>query len=415
MINRVCKIRCYPNKTQIEKINQIFGACRYVMNLYVEYNKQREEFLSGYDFAKILTKLKKNELRFEWLNDISTKALKDAIMTQEKSYKNFFRKRKKKEKVSYPMFKSRKKMNKESFYFIKDAIHFNTGKKNVIRIPILKNIRITERNYLPDEESILSGRIIREYDKYYVMFIYEKKEKWISNRKYGYGIDVGVKNYMTVFNTNNESFMIRHFKDFKKYKEISKKIEDYQRIISKKAETNYGKLLNAYLDKHHGEEPDIKTKNIMKGESYNTSQIKKIRVKINRLFVKKSNIRRDFINKLVYMLVVRTKPKYITMEDLSIKKMLENDSSHSLHRYISESAFYYFRLQSISKSHEYSTELRLANKYFASSKTCSVCGNKLKDLSLSDGVYICPKCGNKIDRDLNASINLTYTEKYSIT
>lgn len=143
MINRVCKIRCYPNKTQIEKINQIFGACRYVMNLYVEYNKQREEFLSGYDFAKILTKLKKNELRFEWLNDISTKALKDAIMTQEKSYKNFFRKRKKKEKVSYPMFKSRKKMNKESFYFIKDAIHFNTGKKNVIRIPILKNIRIT--------------------------------------------------------------------------------------------------------------------------------------------------------------------------------------------------------------------------------------------------------------------------------
>ena len=173
-----------------------------------------------------MTKLKKNEPHFEWLNYISTKALKDAIMTQEKSYKNFFRKRKRKEKVSYLRFKSRKKMNKESFYFIKDAVHFNTGKKNVIKIPILKNIRISERNYLPDEESILSGRIIREYDKYYVMFIYEKKEKWISNRSYGYGIDVGVKNYLTVFNTNNESFVIHHFKDSKKYKEISKKIEE---------------------------------------------------------------------------------------------------------------------------------------------------------------------------------------------
>lgn len=413
-MNRVCKIRCYPNKTQIQKINQIFGACRYVMNLYIEYNNQREEFLSGYDFAKIVTKLKKNEPRFEWLNDISTKALKDAIMTQEKSYKNFFQKRKKKEKVSHPRFKSRKNMNKESFYFIKDAVHFNTGKKNVIKIPILKNIRISERNYLPDEESILSGRIIREYDKYYVMFIYEKKEKCISNRSYGYGIDVGVKNYLTVFNTNKESFVIHHFKDSKKYKGISKKIEDCQRIISKKAEINYGKLLNDYLDKHHGEEPCTKTKNIMKGESYNTSQIKKMIVKINRLFVKKSNMKKDFINKLVYMLVVRTKPEYITMEDLSIKKMLENDESHSLHRYISESAFYYFRIQTISKSHEYSTELRLANKYFASSKICSVCGNKRKDLSLSDRAYVCPKCGNVIDRDLNASINLTYTKKYSI-
>ena len=149
----------------------------------------------------------------------------------------------------------------------------------------------------------------------------------------------------------------------------------------------------------------------MKGESYNTSQIKKMRIKINRLFVKKSNMRKDFINKVVYMLVVRTKPKYITMEDLIIKKMLENDSSH---RYISESAFYYFRIQAINKSHEYMTELRLANKYFASSKICSVCGNKRKDLSLSDRAYVCPKCGNEIDRDLNANINLAYTKKYSI-
>lgn len=413
-MNRVCKIRCYPNKTQIQKIHQIFGACRYVMNLYIEYNNQIDGFLSGYDFAKIITKLKKNEPKYEWLGDISTKALKDAIMIQEKSYKNFFQKLKKKEKVSAPRFKSRKRMNKESFYFIKDAIHFDTQKKNIIKIPILKSIRISERNYLPDEKSIVSGRLIREYDKYYLMFIYETRPHNISNRKYGYGIDVGVKNYATIYNTNGESFVIPHFKDSPRYKEISKKIEDYQRIISKKAEINYGKLLNKYLDKHPDKELSERTKNIMKGESHSTSQIKKMRKKVNHLHTKKSNIRKDFINKLVYKLVVRTKPEYIAMEDLSIKGMLENDSSHSLHRYISESEFYYFRQQSISKSHEFSTELRLANKYFASSKKCSSCGHKLKELSLSDRVYSCPKCGNVIDRDLNASINLTYMKKYSI-
>lgn len=109
---KVCKIRCYPNQTQIEKINQIFGACRYVMNLYIEYNNRCDTFISGYDFSKIINKLKKNEPKYEWLNDISSKALKDAIMTQEKSYKNFFRKLKRHEKITSPRFKSRKKMTK---------------------------------------------------------------------------------------------------------------------------------------------------------------------------------------------------------------------------------------------------------------------------------------------------------------
>ena len=275
-MKKVCKIRCYPNKTQIRKINQIFGACRFVMNLYIEYNQRNDGFLSGYEFAKIITKLKKEEAKYEWLNEVSTKALKDAIILQEKSYKHFFRRHKNGEKCYPPRFKSRKKMNKESFFFIKDHIHFDTDKKNIIKIPILKNIRITERSHLPDEESITSGRIIREYDKYYVMFIYECKQHRIRNKQFGYGIDVGVKNYITMYNTNEESYVFKHFKDSKRYQIISQKIEDYQKIISKKAEMNYGKLINNYLDKHPGEEPNETTKNIMKGESYNTSQIRKM-------------------------------------------------------------------------------------------------------------------------------------------
>ena len=93
-MNRACKIRCYPNKTQIQKIHQIFGACRYVMNLYIEYNNQIDGFLSGYDFAKIITKLKKEDPKYEWLNQVSTKALKDAIIENiyEISNENAYRK-----------------------------------------------------------------------------------------------------------------------------------------------------------------------------------------------------------------------------------------------------------------------------------------------------------------------------------
>ena len=94
---KVCKIRIYPNQHQVEVIKQTLGACRYMYNAYLEYNqvryKETGEFLSGYEFAKILTTLKKTEERFQWLHGISTKALKDAIMGAEKSYRSFFKKK----------------------------------------------------------------------------------------------------------------------------------------------------------------------------------------------------------------------------------------------------------------------------------------------------------------------------------
>lgn len=418
-MNKVCKIRFYPNQTQINIIYKTFGACRYVKNLYIEYNnelyKNGQGFLSGYDFAKIITKLKKQEEKYYWLNDISTKALKDAIMTQEKSYKNFFRKIKSKEKTSSPRFKSRKRMRHESFFFIKDNIRFDTGKKNIIKIPILGNIRITERDYLPDIKTITSGRVIRQDNKFYVMFIYKMDIKHEKKNNIGYGIDVGIKNYITLSDSNGNNFCFKHFKEQKNYMDITNQIEYIQKVISKKAEINYGRLLNIYFDKYHNlDNLSDKEKNIMKGESYNTSNIKKLQDKLRKLNSKKNNIRRDYINKLVYGLVVRTKPLFITIEDLSISNMLTNDSSSTLHRYISDSGFYYFRTYLNQKCKEYDTELRIANKYFASSKKCSRCGNKKSDLKLSDRVYICDSCGLIIDRDINASINLLNLNKYQI-
>ena len=411
-MKKVCKIRIYPNKTQESIINRTLGACRFIYNKYIEYNinyyKETGKFLTAYDFSKIVTKLKKTE-EFSWLNEISQKAVKDSIMTCEKSYKNFFRKKQPKP----PRFRS-KKQPFQSYYFVKDSIHFNTGKKNIIRIPILKNIRITERNYLPDEKQVTSGRIIKKGDKYYISFIYDTNIKESTIRSQGCGIDLGIEKFATIHYKTGDNITIESFVNSDKFKEINEKIKYYQRLISHKVEINYGRLENKYLDKNPDGKISDKYKNIMKGESYNTSQIQKLKKKISKLYKKKVNIAKDIILKLVNILVTRTKPRYITIEDLSIKNMIETEGFHDLHRLITESRWFFFRTRLSQKCKEYNVELRIADKFLASSKTCSSCGKKNKDLKLSDRMFMCPHCGYKIDRDLNASINLCNTKKYSL-
>ena len=411
-MKKVCKIRIYPNKTQESIINPTLGACRFIYNKYIEYNlnyyKETGMFLSGYDFSKILTELKKTE-EFSWLNQISSKAIKDSIMTCEKSYKKFF----KKKQPKLPRFRSKKQLV-QSYFIANEIIHLNTGKKNIIRIPILKNIRITERNYLPDEKQVTSGRIIKEGDKYYVSFIYDTNIKDSTIKTVGCGIDLGIEKFATIHYKTGDTMVIESFVNSDKFKSINEKIKYYQRLISHKVEINYGRLKNKYLDHHPDGKISDTLKNIMKGESYNTSQIQRLHKKIFKLYKKKINIARDTILKLVDILVTRTKPRYITIENLSIKNMIETEGFHDLHRLITESRWFFFKERLSEKCKEYNIELRIADKFFASSKTCSLCGKKNKDLKLSDRMFICPHCGYKVDRDLNASINLCNTKKYSL-
>lgn len=209
-------------------------------------------------------------------------------------------------------------------------------------------------------------------------------------------------------------YNIYQFPSFLKDKRILKleeKVTYLQRLISSKMEINYGKLLNDYLNKYHNE-PNIITKNIMKGESYSNT-CKYLQNKISKLKKKISNIKTDIINKIIIKMV-KTKPKYITIETLDISSMLKNNSSTDIHRYIQDSQFYTFFQKLIFKCKIYGIELRKANKYFASSKKCCVCGNKKKDLKLSDRIYKCECCGNELDRDVNASLNLVNLKKYSL-
>lgn len=123
-----------------------------------------------------------------------------------------------------------------------------------------------------------------------------------------------------------------------------------------------------------------------------------------------SNIRTDYINKTINNLV-KTKPKFINMEDLNVSGMIKNKH---LSKAISKQKFYEFRYKLINKCHQNNIEVRLSNRFYASSKICSCCGSIKNDLKLSDRIYICKECGLKIDRDLNASINLKNNQIYKI-
>jgi transposase, IS605 orfB family len=318
-------------------------------------------------------------------------------------------------KKDFPKFKSRKRIHKESYYFIKDQIGYITH--NIIKIPILGRIRITQNYDLPNIEDIISGRVIREYNKYYIILIYEYNNEYLDLNDNSLGVDLGLKNYCTIANSsyNIGTCVVKHFKNNPKYKKISDKIVKLQQIISHKAEVNYYRLLNKWLDNNPTKELSENYKNIMKGESYNSSQIRKLFKKIRVLKSKLNNIRYDFINKTVHMLTAITKPRCITVEDLNVMDMIKHNGTKDtkLHKSIQESSFYSFKIKLLNKCLEYGIKFRMVTQWYPSTKKCFICNHKFKDITLNDRTLYCPNCGLEIDRDINAAYNmLNVKDKY---
>lgn len=402
MIKRI-RIRIYPNKTQLKIINNTLGACRFVKNKYLEYNINSYDngngFITGYSFGKIINKLKKEDEDYLWLDGISSRAIAHAIMDKEKAFKAFFNKKK-----GFPKFISKKRIHKESYYIF-DSIHFIS--KNIIKLPILKKVRITRGDQLPNESDVISGRIIRHYNKYYVLFIYDEENdnKDIIKNDIKLGIDLGIKDYAVIYD-GTICHHYKHFKDYDNYKKLTQRKTKLQQVISKKVEVNYGKSLNNYLDKYHKEPNEIQ-KRIIKKEAYNTSNIRRIYLKINKITVKLTNIKDDFIKQLVNKLTARIKPYQINIEDLDISSMIEDDAtSHGLHRLVAESNFYKFRTHLINKCNEYGIKVILVDTKYPSTQICSCCGKRNKDIKLSDRTFRCDKCGLIMDRDENSGINI---------
>ena len=377
---KTLKVMLCPNNKQRTKLFECAGTARFAYNWALNYQQMNydigNDFLSDCDLRKTFTKLKQKD-KFKWINDYSNNITKQAIKDACNSYKNFF-----KGLAKYPKFKSKRK-SKPSFYVDTCKIQFTDThiKLEKIADSTRKNrakanwIRLAEHNRIPLNCKYYNPRVTFDGLNWWISVGVEFSENTEKPLNDGIGIDIGIKDLAICSDKNT----YKNINKTAKVKKLKKKKRRLQRKISKK-----------YLKNKKGV-CYCKTKNILKSE--------KQLLKINHRL---TNIRHNYLHYVTSEIISR-KPKFIVLEDLNVKGMMKNKH---LSKAIQEQCFYEFYRQMQYKCNWNNIEFTTADRYYPSSKMCSCCGNIKKDLKLKDRTYICAECGNVIDRDYQASVNL---------
>ncbi|MGL5066327.1 MAG: RNA-guided endonuclease InsQ/TnpB family protein [Sarcina sp.] len=387
------KTEIKPTQEQKIKIEQGIGVCRYLYNSYVAkniefYNEFKEEkidkknsFVSANSFDKYIN----NEIKvledFSWINTCGSKARKKAICDAETSFKRFF-----KGLGGFPRFKKKKNQDVK-LYFPKNNKTDWKIDRHRLNIPTLKWVRLKEFGYIPTNGVVKSGTISKKAGRYFVSVLIEVKEI-IKDKPYscGIGIDLGIKDTLIASNT----MKFKNINKTSNVKRLERKLKKEQRTLSRKYESL--KL----------------RKNKEKGEATRQNIQKQI-AKVQRYHQRLTNIRKDYNNKIVAELV-KIKPVFITIEDLSISNMMKN---RHLSKAIAQQKLYDLTTKLVSKANQNGIEVRKVSRWFPSSKLCNNCGSVKSDLKLSDRIYKC-SCGYVCDRDLQASYNLRDCKEYKI-
>ena len=378
------KTEINPTEEQKARIRRTIGTCRYVYNFYLGHNKalhdNGEKFMTGKSFSLWLN----NEYIPDnpdktWIREVYSKAVKKSIEDGCAAFTRFF-----KHQSDFPKFKKKGKSDVK-MYFVRNNPKDCQCERHRLKIPTLGWIRIKEKGYIPttkDGYMIRSGTVSVKTDRFYVSVLVEIPDVNINNNlNEGIGIDLGLKDFAII--SNGKTY--RNINKSAGLKKLEKQLIREQRSLSRKYE------------------------NLKKGESTQRANIQKQRLKVQKLHHKMDNIRTDYINKTIAE-IVKTKPSYITIEDLNVKGMMKN---RCLSKAVASQKFYEFRKRLKAKCDEKGIELRVADRFYPSSKTCHHCGSIRKNLKLSDRIYRC-ECGYVADRDLNAALNLKDAKTYRI-
>ena len=384
------KTEIHPTLEQKQKINKTIGTCRFIYNFYLAYNKELyengEKFMSAKSFSVWLNnEFIPNNPEFLWIKEAGSKSVKKSMENANTAFARFFKKQ-----SNFPRFKKKNKSDVKMYFVKTDAKTVIPCERHRIKIPTLGWIRLKEKGYIPTTKQgyvIKSGTVSVKAGRYYVSVLIDVPdiEKPQLNN-FGLGIDLGVKEFATISN----GVVKKNINKSAKLKKLEKQLKREQRCLSRKYE-------------------DLKRRNKkMKGEA-TRQNIKKQIKKVQKLHHRMDNIRTDYINKCVNE-IVKIKPSYITIEDLNVRGMMKN---RHLAKAVASQKFYEFRTKLEAKCKESGIELRIAGRWYPSSKKCHECGHVKKDLKLSDREYIC-ECGYHADRDYNASLNLRDAETYKI-
>ena len=378
------KTEINPTEEQKVKIRKTIGTCRFIYNFYLAHNKELHEsgkkFMSSSQFrAWLNNEYLPNHPEYSWIKEAYSKSVTQAVNNGQTAFENFF-----KHKSAFPKFK-KKGRSDVKMYFVRNNPKDCLCNRHRIKIPSLGWIRIKEKGYIPttkDGYVIKSGHVSIKADRYYVSVLVEIPDKRTANNSSkGIGIDLGLKDFAIV--SNGKTY--KNINKSAKLKKLEKKLIREQRSLSRKYE------------------------NLKKGGSTQKRNIQKQRLKIQKLHHRIDNIRTDYINKTIAE-IVKTKPSYITIEDLNVSGMMKN---RHLSKAVASQKFYEFKTKLLAKCKETGIELRIVDRWFPSSKTCHCCKSIKKDLKLSDRIFRCD-CGYIEDRDFNAALNLRDATTYEV-
>ena len=369
-----------PNNKQRTKLFQSAGVARWTYNWTLarqqENYKNGGKFISDGELRKELTQLKKTE-EFNWLNNYSNNITKQSIKDACLAYQRFF-----KHQADFPKFKSKRK-SRPSFYIDNCKIEFSENKVKLEKLADSKKqnkqkinwIKLTEKNRIPLNCKYYNPRVTFDGINFWVSVGVDYEENTEQPINDGIGIDIGIKDLAICSDGNT----YKNINKTKRIKKLKKKKRRLQRRVSRK-----------YLKNKKGCSY-CKTSNIIKSE--------KELLKLNHRL---TDIRHNYLHQVTSEIIKR-EPKFIVLEDLNVRGMMKN---RHLAKAVQEQCFYEFYRQIQYKCLWNNINFITADRFFPSSKLCSCCGNVKKDLKLSDRTYVCSECGNTIDRDYQASVNL---------
>lgn len=381
------KIRLKPTLEQEILFYKSAGVARWAYNFflseneriyneYIKNGKVGKKSISEGDVRKHINNVLKPTTH-TWLKEVGSNVMKQAVKDAGVALQRYF-----KGISGKPKFKS-KHREKPSFYVNYESLSRKQGGFQGEKIGFVKTTEPLPK--LEKGEKYSNPRITFDGKYWYLSVGYKVEEIQSNLTGESLGIDLGVKDLAIC--SNEKTY--KNINKTKRVKQLEKRLKREQRKLSRKLEKN----IQTY---------DAKRKPVYKRPLRECKNIQKQNRLLRNINRKLANIRQNYLHQTTSE-IVKTKPSRIVMEELNVSGMMKNKH---LSKAIQQQKFYEFKRQIEYKAKLNGIEFVKVDKFFPSSKTCSCCGNIKKDLKLSDRTYKCDKCGLKIDRDYNASINL---------
>lgn len=363
-MNKAYKYRIYPNKKQIEMFSNTFGSVRFVYNKLLNLQEESNTYMSRVDLNNYCNHVLKTE--YPWLKEVDKFSLTNSIFNLNEAYKRYFNKL-----SNRPVYKSKRySRNSYTTNFTNNNIEIG---EDYIKLPKVKKVK-AKIHRLPNEDwKIKQATISKQSDnKYYVSILFEYEKEIINNTidtSKSIGLDYA-SNGLYVDDLGNVGSNHKYFKESKN------KLAKLQRRLAKKQGSKKGET---------------------KSNNYYKQQLK-----VNKLYKHISNQRNDNLHKLSYE--IANHYDIVCVEDLDMKALSNKGFGNGLATL--DNGYGLFLKYLEYKLNDRNKQFIKVDKFFPSTKTCSCCGNIVKSIPLSQRTYFCDVCGNTLDRDINAAINI---------